>query len=160
MQGATDRQNQPSVLGFDVLSSMISELVRHHERRLTGDEPSLDWQSPSAFTRIVKFGTSGCLFNVVNQVPDAVAVEYQLLYKDAPVFAWCEYRWPHLHDKHQAQAHKSIEIPQGCLDELMAYHIDADTSWLGRYRSRLNRKPLAQIDEVGIVAQGHCLSAL
>lgn len=153
MQSAIDWQHQSSGIDFDVLSSMISELVRHHESQLMGDELNLDWESPSSLTRIVKYGTSGSLYNVINQVPDAIAAEYQLSYKGVAVFSWCEYRWPHLHDRYQSRPHQMINLPDGCFDELMRYHIDTDSSWLRRYQARLRGNAVAQIDEVSVVTE-------
>ncbi|MFK7859126.1 MAG: hypothetical protein AB8B64_09905 [Granulosicoccus sp.] len=160
MQSANDWQRQPSDVDFEVLSSMISELVRHHEQQLTGDEYSLDWESPSARTRIVKFASTANLYNVVNQIPNAVAVEYQLIYEGVPVFSWHEYRWPHLQDTQQSLSEPIAGVPQACIDELMRYHLNANTSWLSRYRNRLCRKRPTQIDEVGVMAKSHRLRAL
>lgn len=160
MQGASDWQCQPSGIEFEVLSSMISELVLHHERQELSDDENLDWESPSSRTRVVKYGSSGNLYNVVNQVPDSIATEYQLSYQGTPVFSWHEYRWPHLQNNQQVHARKAIYLPQDCVDELMRYHVDADTSWLSRYRARLRRDRAAQIDEVSVVAEPDRLQVL
>lgn len=160
MRLATDWQHHFSIVDFDVLRSMIIELVRHHERQLTGDEPSLDWESSSSRTCIVKYGNSGSLYHIINQDPDAIAAEYQLRFDSVPVFSWHEYRWPHLHDKHQRRPHQSIHLPDSCLQELMQYHIDADTSWLQRYRASLRLDRTAKVNEISVVTEADSIEVL
>lgn len=154
MQDASAWPHRGSGIAIDVLSSMIAELVRHHERNASHEEHGPDWQSPSKRTRIMRFGTPASLYNVVHQVPDAIAAEYQLSHRGKQVFSWREYRWPHLqHDSSGAQQALSTYIPRDCLDELMRYHVQAGTSWLTRYRHRLRCERAAKIDKVDIVAE-------
>ena len=123
-------------LSFEVLSSMVAELVDDNERRGVANEVGFDWESSSTKTRVVRYGARSCLASVLTQKPDAIAKEYQLSYRGVLIFAWHEYRWPHLlsEDRKVPNQHY-IDLPQNCIDELMDYHIRMETSWLYRYQA-------------------------
>ncbi|MFK8081315.1 MAG: hypothetical protein AB8B97_13590 [Granulosicoccus sp.] len=160
MKRADQRQQTVSEINSDVLSSMIAELVRHQEEQLTGSEQNPDWQSPSRRTQIIKYGSGACLFNILNQSPDVVEAEYQLTFDARPVFCWLDFRWPHLQAARKTTSFRKIKLPKTCVDELMQYHIQANTSWLGRYRNSLHSDRTAQVNEVGVVTELDGISAL
>lgn len=158
MQCESAEQLPVSGLDNDVLSSMIVELVCHYQGHDAQDEQSLDWQSPSRRTRVVCYANRSSLYNVLHQVPDAIAAEYQLYHRGEVVYSWREYRWPHLRSEHATTGgEQQIHIPRNCLDELMRFHVDADTGWLMRYRHRLQRDRGIKINEVGVMAESDCL---
>ena len=158
MQCESAWQFPESTIVEDILSSMIAELVKHHQRYDAMDGQCLDWQSPSTLTRVVCYTNRSSLYNVLHQVPDAIAAEYKLLHRGNVVYSWYEYRWPHLCGEQATDADgRQIHIPRKCLDELMRFHVDADTGWLIRYRHRLRRNRAVKIDEVGIVTEFNCL---
>ena len=136
---ATQRRLQSMTgLSFEVLSSMVAELVDHFERRSVANETGFDWESPSARTRVVRFGASSCLASVLSQDPEAVAKEFQLSYCGVLIFNWNEYRWPHLlSEDRKVPDLDYIDLPQNCIDELMDYHITMQTSWLYRYQTAI-----------------------
>ena len=158
MQRESAWQHYGANIATDILSSMIAELVRHHQRHDATDGQGLDWQSPSGLTRVVCYANRSSLYNVLHQVPDAIAAEYRLLHRGDVVYSWYEYRWPHLRGEQATDLdERKIHIPRKCLDELMRFHVDADTGWLMRYRHRLRRDRAVKIDEVGIVTELNCL---
>ena len=159
-------QQQQSCIGFDELTSMVSELmslfVREQDHAsAANDTESPDWISPSGLTRVVRHGSSAALHNVLNQVPDAVAAEYEVIHCDILEFSWCEYLWPHLQRSNASQRQAiQINLPTTCLVELMHFHEQQDTSWLRRYRLANPVTSLAgsgsrrtQVNKVGIVAK-------
>lgn len=153
---------QQSRIGFDELSSMVSELMGIFEREesVSRDAGSSDWVSPSGVTRVVRHGSSAVLHSVLNQVPDAISTEYEVIHHGVMVFSWCEYLWPHLQRGNLCQRRAGqIKLPSLCLAELMYFHEQYDTSWLRRYRfvnSDDSTRPdiLTEVDEVGVVAEG------
>ena len=154
MQRESAWQHPGSNIAADILSSMIAELVRHHQQVNTVGEQGLDWHSPSSLTRVVCYANRSSLYNVLHQVPDAVVAEYQLIHRGEVVYSWYEYRWPHLRCEQATDVDKRcIQIPRKCLDELMRFHVDADTGWLMRYRHRLRRDRAVEIDKVGVVTE-------
>lgn len=163
---------QESVIGFVELTSMVSELMVVFESLQTDDwveeeQLSCDWVSPSSLTRVVRHGSSASLHSVLNQVPDAVAAEFEVIHDNIRVFSWCEYLWPHLQSKQPVvERCEKIRIPVKCFYEMMSFHQQRKTSWLRRYRSLLNAEELAwcdrrvEINKIGIVAQPDSLQLL
>lgn len=154
---------QQSQIGFDELSSMVSELMRLFEREaddLRGDSHSSDWVSDSGLTRVVRHGSSASLHSMLRQQPDAVSFEYEILHCGVRVFQWCEYRWPHLQRRQLSQRQESrIVLPSTCLQELLQFHEQRRTPWLLRYRQwSMTADSVAvgatvQVDEVGVMAE-------
>jgi hypothetical protein len=160
-------QQQLCAIGFDELTSMVSELMALHEH--SEIECDHNWVSPSTHTRVIRHGSSASLFSVLNQVPDAVAAEYEVIHCGIKVFSWCEYRWPHLQSSDALQYPSGdVSIPEACLLELMQFHILHATAWLRRYRAfmlessvgdihagnaSVGRVTAIKIDKVGIVAE-------
>ena len=162
---------QQSSIGFVELTSMVSELMTVFERLqadewLDHEQLSSDWISPSALTRVVRHGSSAALFSVLNQTPDAISAEFEVIHCGLRVFSWCEYLWPHLQDCDTGQNQNGqVELPATCVYELMAFHEQYGTSWLRRYRSAMMKElPWSdgrmQIDKVSIVAQPDWLQVL
>lgn len=155
---------QQYAIGFVELTSMVSELMTVFER-LQADEwvdheqLTSDWISPSAQTRVVRHGSSASLHSVLNQTPDAISAEFEVIHNGLRAFSWCEYLWPHLQNSDTCPDRSGlVELPATCLYELMAFHQEHGTSWLRRYRSSMaedlpwsNRR--MKIDKIGIVAQ-------
>lgn len=159
-------QQQQSEMGFDVLSSMVTELVALFEVRCRESEGSgndtwadqspdwnPDWLSPSSRTRIIRYGSRASLHSVLNQTPDTITAEYDVLFRGALVFNWCDYQWPQLQKLGNSNRSGIVSIPTGCLDELMAFHLHHNTPWLHRYNSTLRRDSFIEIDKISIVAQ-------
>jgi len=141
-------------INSNVLSSLIIDLVTHHQHYGALDHYCIDWQSPSRRTRVVCYTNRCSLYNVLHQVPDAVVAEYQLNHRDEVVHAWCEYQWPHLQcEQTSTDTDQQIHIPRNCLAELLQFHVEADTGWLTRYRQRLRRIRDLKINEVGVVTE-------
>lgn len=151
------QQNQ-SGISFDELSSLIAELVACFEQQQV-DYPTshADWISPSSRTQVIRHGCSTFLNSVLNQAADTVSAEYEVLYRGSRVFTWQEYLWPQLRKDNQDYRNSKIYLPQGCLDELMAFHVANDTLWLKRYRCKLQSSRAIEIDKVGVVAQANCI---
>lgn len=148
-------QQRQSGIGFNELTSMIAELVAQFEKSPTTNiTHSPDWVSPSTRTRVIRHGSSSSLFSVLNQVPSATSAEYELLFRGVQVFTWSEYLWPHLH---QSDARRSrslmVYLPQSCLTELMEYHVQNNTHWLQRYRTKLQSDRAIEIDKISVVTQ-------
>lgn len=156
---------QQSCIGFDELTSMVSELmnlfVREQDHASHAGEPvSSDWVSPSGLTRIVRHGSSAALHSVLNQVPDAIAAEFEVIHCDIKEFSWCEYLWPHLQRSNASQRQAvQISLPTSCLAELMNFHEERDTSWLRRYQRANPETSLTwsmgrvKVNKVGVVAK-------
>lgn len=156
---------QQSCIGFDELTSMVSELMGHYERKqdhsaIVDDTLTSDWISPSGMTRVVRHGSSAALQNVLNQVPDAVSAEFEVIHCRIKVFSWCEYLWPHLQRSNACQRRSTqISLPSVCLDELLYFHEQHETSWLRRYQHANSENSLrwaggrAKVDKVGVVAK-------
>lgn len=156
MQRESAWQHPESGIATDVLSSMIVELVTHHQSHGAVDDQYLDWQSPSRRTRVVCYANRSSLYNVLHQVPDAVAAEYELYHRGEMIYLWREYQWPHLRgEQANVNVEQKIHIPRNCLDELMRFHVNAGTGWLIRYRQRLRRDRGIKVNEIGIVAEPH-----
>jgi len=154
MQSESAWQHPESGIATDVLSSMIVELVTHHQCHGAVDDQCLDWQSPSKRTRVVCYANRSNLYNVLHQVPDAIAAEYELYHRGEMVYLWREYQWPHLcSEQANANVDQQIHIPRNCLDELMRFHVNAGTGWLTRYRQRLRRDRGIKVNEIGVVAE-------
>lgn len=167
-------QQHRSGISFDELSSMVAELVTwfESEHRAAAPANAADWQSPSARTRVVRNGSSASLHSLLNQVPDAVAAEYYVLYLGTRVFTWREYLWPHLNSSDANRfADGMVYLPEDCLNELMDFHVRNDTPWLRRFRNQPRhhrQSPVyeaapdssgvagaIQINEVRVVAQAN-----
>lgn len=155
---------QESVIGFVELTSMVSELMVVFERAQSDDwvedgQLNSDWVSPSTLTRIVRHGSSASLHSVLNQVPDAVSAEFEVIHDNNRVFSWCEYLWPHLQSSELVQDRcEQIKIPVKCFYEMMSFHQERSTCWFRRYRSLMNedlswRDGRIEVDKVGVVAQ-------
>lgn len=130
-----------SSVSFDVLSSMVAELVKHHERYGDIATEQLDWQSSTKLTQIICYSSCASLHPILNQVPDAIAAEYKLIHKSGTVHQWKEYRWPHLQATRSVRnsAPEMLAVPDLCFSELLNYHQDAQTGWLDRYQATLTR---------------------
>ncbi|ASJ70138.1 hypothetical protein [Granulosicoccus antarcticus] len=157
-------QQQESVIGFVELTSMVSELMVVFEGEQSDDwaeegQSGSDWVSPSTLTRVIRHGSSASLHSVLNQVPDAVSAEFEVIHDNSKVFSWCEYLWPHLRSRELVQERsEQIKIPVKCFYEMMSFHQERSTSWLRRYRSLMNeelslRDCRIEVDKVGVVAQ-------
>ncbi|MGQ7846663.1 hypothetical protein ACUNV4_19430 [Granulosicoccus sp. 3-233] len=156
---------QQSCIGFDELTSMVSELmslfVREQDHAcVSSGAASADWVSPSGLTRVIRHGSSAALHSVLNQVPDAIAAEFEVIHCDIPEFSWCEYLWPHLQRSNACQRQSmQISLPATCLVELMNFHEQHQTSWLRRYMMANPESSLtvsrrrAQVNKIGIVAE-------
>lgn len=165
MKGRAGRVNQQkSNIGFVELTSMVSELMTVFERTqadecVDNDQLTSDWVSPSTLTRVVRHGSSASLHSVLNQIPDAIAAEFEVIHAGIRVFSWCDYLWPHLQHSDNGQDRSGqIQLPATCLYELMAFHQERGTSWLRRYRSLMMKElpwneSRIEIDKVGIVTQ-------
>ncbi len=165
MEARAGKVNQQhSAIGFVELTSMVSELMTVFERTqadewVDHEHLTSDWVSPSALTRVVRHGSSASLHSVLNQIPDAISAEFEVIHYGIRVFSWREYLWPHLQGSNTCQdGSGQVELPATCLYELMAFHQEHGTSWLRRYRSTMakdlpwgNRR--MKVNEVGIVAQ-------
>lgn len=145
-------QQQQSVIAYDALTSMVAELMTVFELAAAGwatpengdsdtpedideDFPGHDWVSPSKLTRVIRHGSSASLYNLLNQIPNAIAEEFDVIHCGVKVVSWKEYRWP------QLQSCDSLRYPSGqvsipilCLNELMQFHETNATSWLRRFR--------------------------
>ncbi len=148
-------QQQRTGISFDELTSMVAELVVCHEAAAalettraasvieSSTEPqwATDWCSASGRTRVVRHGSSASLHSVLNQVPDAISAEYDVLFLDACVFSWCDYLWPHLNP---SDAHRypdgMVYMPDACLTELMNFHVQHNTAWLRRFHHQSCRE--------------------
>jgi len=160
-------QQQQSCIGFDELTSMVSELMGHFEREQDQDRAcsreehlTSDWISPSGLTRVVRHGSSAALHSVLNQVPDAISAEFEVIHCGTKVFTWCEYLWPHLQRNNGCQRRSGqISLPTSCLVELMEFHERHETSWLRRYQHANPEISLTwterrvKINKVGVVAK-------
>lgn len=162
MEGrATWIHQQQSRIGFDELSSMVSELVSLFEREESAsrDIDASDWVSPSGLTRVVRHGSSAALNSVLNQVPDAISTEYEVIHCGVMVFSWCEYLWPHLQRGNVCQRSVGqISLPSTCITELMEFHEQHDSSWLRRYYLANPEESSwsgvrVKVDEIGVVAE-------
>lgn len=155
-------QQRQSGIGFNELSSMVSELIANFERQstvqLSQDAPwSPDWVSPSSRTRVIRHGSSAALHSVLMQTPDTVSAEYEVLHRGLRVFTWCEYLWPQ-HQRERQELHSGKHyLPQDCLDELMDFHVRNHTHWLACFRRKLRTDRAIEIDKVGVVTQANCI---
>lgn len=160
--GKIDQQR--TTMGFAELSSMVAELMTVFERTQADewvDHELLtsDWLSPSGLTRIVRHGSSASLHSVLNQTPDAISAEFEVIHRGSRVFSWCDFLWPHLQNSETCQSQcGEVELPAMCLQELMAFHQHYATSWFRRYQTaKAQRLPWGKgrikINEVGVVAQ-------
>lgn len=153
MHLAERRKQQPTGFSFEVLSSLVVELVDHYERHFHANETCNNWESPSSRTKVTRYGTRSDLRHVLIQQADAIAMEYQLSYRDVIVYSWYEYRWPQLCSEDRKTLNEQfIDLPQACVDELMNYHIQMKTPWLDCYRARSQRIASTQFDEIRVVA--------
>ncbi len=155
-------QQRQSGIGFDELSSMVSELMAVFERQssLSGTQSmpwTPDWVSPTSRTRVIRHGSSESLHSVLMQTPDTISAEYEVLYRGARVFGWCDYLWPQLRQESRDLHAGKYYLPQDCLDELMNFHVRYSTHWLERYRRKLHRDRAIEIDKVGVVTQANCI---
>ena len=155
-------QQRQSVISFDELSSMVSELMANFERHSVEQATqngfwSPDWVSPSCRTRVIRHGSSASLHSVLMQVPDTISAEYEVLHRGLRVCTWCEYLWPqHRGDRQELHSAKHY-LPQDCLDELMNFHVQNNTHWLTCYRRKLRTDRAIEIDKVGVVTQANCI---
>ena len=165
MEARAGKANQQKyAIGCAELTSMVSELMTAFERTqadewIEHEQLTSDWISPSALTRVVRHGSSASLHSVLNQTPDAISAEFEVIHCGHRVFSWCEYLWPHLQDSDTCPDRGGqVELPATCLYELMAFHQKHGTSWLRRYRSSMisdlprgNRR--MKVNEIGVVTQ-------
>ncbi len=133
-----------SLISFEVLSSMVEDLVDHYDRSCDIASHALDWESPTASTKIVRYGSSMNLHSMLNQVADSIVAEYQLRYRQTILYTWKDYRWPHLLDARTVRPTlDNIIVPDECLNELLTYHQNANTCWYNRYQAMLSRDSAA-----------------
>lgn len=145
-------RHQQSLVDYEVLSSMVAELMTEYESSLAVDSPvdtpasahatigindtivDHDWVSLSGLTRVIRHGSSASLSALLNQMPDAVAEEFQVIHCGKLVFSFCNYRWQQRQrEELLARTSSSISLPMLCLVELLHYHKVRMTSWQRRY---------------------------
>lgn len=124
---------------YDVLVSLLNELMLHRELTAGDSIIPMDWYSPTERTRVCRYGNRSSVYSIVNQVPDAVATEIHVYFDSRIVFVWKDYRWPHLASGNET-VDGLVSLPSKCLKELLDYHIDASTDWLRRYHRHQNEQ--------------------
>lgn len=160
MEGNTGwMQHRQSGIGFTELTSMVAELVSQFEQKQNADNThSPDWVSTSTRTRVIRHGSSSSLSSLLNQVPNAISAEYEVLYRGDQVFTWSEYLWPHLcQSDARHNRSRTVYLPQSCLNELMGFHEQHNTLWLQRYRQQLRRDRAIEIDKISVVTKPNCI---
>jgi len=141
---------------------MVSELMARFGRQSTAQALhdsswSPDWVSPTTRTRVIRHGSSASLHSVLIQAPDAISAEYEVLYRGARVFSWCEYLWPQLREQNRDIQTGMHYMPQDCLDELLDFHVRHGTHWLNCYQRKLSFDRAIEVDKVGVMAQADCI---